>query len=67
MVVLGYGCRWFRASLHRRLSVFIHGVVVHRREEAIWGWRNCLGKDLLVHPYKWLRLDLVSPAPLFAV
>ena len=50
-------------GLHRRLSYFIHNVVVHRREEAIRGWRNWLSEDPLVHPYKWLRPDLVPPAP----
>ena len=60
----GFGV-WLQVvqGLHRRLSVFIHGAAVHRREEAIRGWRNCLREDPLVHPYKWLRLDLVSPAP----
>ena len=46
-------------GLHRRLSEFIHGVVVHRREEAIRGWRNWLREDPLVHPCRWLRPDLV--------
>ena len=32
--------------------------VVHRR-----GWRNWLREDPLVHPYRWLRPDLVPPAP----
>ena len=54
-------------GLHRRLSDFAHGVVVHRREEAIREWRNWLREDPLVHPYKWLRPDLVPPAPFFAV
>ena len=53
-------------GLHRWLSDFIHGVVVHRKEEAILGWRNWLREDPLVHPYKWLGPDLVLPA-LFAV
>ena len=51
------------SDVHRRLSDFIHAVVVHRRDEAIRGWRNWLREDPLVHPYKWLRLDLVPPAP----
>ena len=50
--------------LHRWLSDFIHGVVVHRREEAILEWRNWLREDHLFHPYKWLGPDLVLPAPL---
>ena len=49
-------------GLHRGLSDFIHRVVVHRREEALRGWRNWLREDPLVHPYKWLRPDLVHPA-----
>ena len=27
-------------GVHRRLSDFIHAIVVHRRDEAIRGWRN---------------------------
>ena len=50
-------------GLHRRLSDFIHAVVVHRREVAIRGWRSWLREDSFVHPYKWLRPDLVPPAP----
>ena len=38
-------------DLHCGLSNFIHGAVVHRRDEAIRRWR------------KWLRPDLVPPAP----
>ena len=38
-------------DLHRRLSDFIHRVVVHRRDEAIRVWRNWLREDPLVHPY----------------
>ena len=37
--------------------------MVHRRDEAIRRWRNWLREDPLVHPYKWLRPDLVPPAP----
>ena len=50
-------------GIHRRLSDFIHAIVVHRRDEAIRGWRNWIREDPLVHPYKWLRPDLVPPAP----
>ena len=49
--------------IHRRLCDFIHSIVVHRRDEAIRGWRNWIREDPLVHPYKWLRPDLVPPAP----
>ena len=59
---LGDFCRVV-GDLHRRLSNFIHSIVVHRRDEAIRVWRNWLREDPLVHPYKWLRPDLVLPAP----
>ena len=49
-------------DLHDRLSDFIHRVVVHRRDVAIFGWRNWLREDPLNHPCKWLRPDLVPPA-----
>ena len=51
-------------GVHRWLSDSIHGLVVHRRDEAIRVWRNWLREDPLVHPYKWLRPDMVLPAPL---
>ena len=51
------------AGVHRRLCDFIHQVVVHRRDEAIRGWRNWIREDPLVHPCRWLRPDLVPPAP----
>ena len=34
-----------------------------RREDAIRGWRGWLREDPFVHPYKWLRPELVPPAP----
>ena len=49
--------------IHRRLCDFLHSIVVHRRDEAIRGWRNWIREDPLVHPYNWLRLDLVLPSP----
>ena len=51
------------SGVHRRLSDFIHQVVIHRRDPAVRGWRNWIRKDSLVHPYRWLRPDLVPPAP----
>ena len=51
------------AGVHRRLCDFIHQVVVHRRDEAIQGWRNWIREDPLAHSYRWLRPDLVPPAP----
>ena len=50
------------SRVHRRLCGFIHQVVVHRRDEAIRWWRNWIREDPLVHPYRWLRPDLVPPA-----
>ena len=37
--------------------------MVHRRDEAISGWPNWIREDPVVHPYEWLRRDLVLPAP----
>ena len=51
------------AGIHRRFCDFIHRVVVHRRDEAVRVWRNWIREDPLVHPYRWLRPDLVPPAP----
>ena len=43
---LGIGAFFHAASdVHRRLSDFIHQVVVHRRDEAVRGWRNWLRED----------------------
>ena len=50
------------SDVHRRLCDFIHSIVVHRRGEATRG-RNGVREDPLVHPYRWLRSDLVPPAP----
>ena len=50
-------------DVHRRLSDFIHQVVVYRRDAAIRCWRSWIREDPLVHPYRWLRPDLVPPAP----
>ena len=58
---LGIGAFFDVASdVHRRLSDFIHQVVIHRRDAAIRGWRNWIQEDPLVHPYRWLRPDLVA-------
>ena len=54
-VVTGVGLGDFYhvvCGIHRRLCGFIHAVVVHRRDEAIRGWRNWVREDPLVHPYK---------------
>ena len=61
---LGIGALFEVASdVHRRLSDFIHQVVIHRRDAAIQGWRNWIREDPLVHPYRWRRPHLVPPAP----
>ena len=60
------GLGWFHevvGDLHGRLSDFIHGVVVHRRDEGIRSWRGWLREDPLVRPCRWLRPDLVPPLP----
>ena len=65
-VVRGMGIGAFHhavSDVHRRLSDFIHGVVIYRRDEAIRGWRNWIWEVPMVHPYRWLRPDLVPPAP----
>ena len=36
---------------------------MNRKDRAVQGWRAWLLEDPLVHPYKWLRLDLVLPSP----
>ena len=51
------------SDLRRRLSGFIHEVVVHRRDEAVRWWRNWAREDPLIHPCKWLRPDLIPPPP----
>ena len=61
---MGIGAFHHGASgIHRRLSDFIHAVVVCRRDEAIREWRNWIREDPMVHLYKWLRPDLVPFAP----
>ena len=55
------------SGIHHRLGDFIRSVVVHRRDEAIRGWRNWLREDPLVHPYKWLRPRFDSPSPFSSV
>ena len=47
------------SDVHHRLRDFIRAIVVHRRDEAISGLRNWIRKDHVVHPYRWLRPDLV--------
>ena len=51
------------SDVHRHLNDLIHQVVVHRRDDAFRGWRNWIREDPLVRSCKWLRPELVSPAP----
>ena len=50
------------ADIPHHLSDFIHAIVVHRRDEAIWEWRNWIREDPMVHPCKWLQPDLFPHA-----
>ena len=50
-------------GLYGRVSAFVKGLVAHRRSAGITAWRNWVREDPLVHPYKWLRADLVPPSP----
>ena len=59
LLVFGACVRCF----YSRLGEFLHGVVVHRRDESIRSWRNWILEDPLVHPYRWLQPDLVPPSP----
>ena len=64
-VVRGLGIGDFHrvvADIHHLLSDFIHAVVVHRRDEAIRGWRNWIREDPMVHPYKVASSRFGSPS-----
>ena len=51
------------AELHGRVSAFVKRLVAYRRSTGITVWRNWVREDPLVHPYKWLRADMVPPSP----
>ena len=60
------GLLGFQASVGEALDAitdFVKKVVVSRKESAIRDWRNWIMEDPVVHPYRWLRSDLVPPAP----
>ena len=46
---------------------FLHKVVVSRKDVAVRGWRSWMLEDGKVHPYRWLKPDLVTPVPFCAV
>ena len=48
------------------ITDFVKKVVISRKDFAIRKWRNWILEDPLVHPYRWLRSDLVPPAPFLA-
>ena len=52
---------WCDASIDK-ITEF-QQVVLHREDFAIGGWRSWVLEDPLVHPFWWLRPDLVPPAP----
>ena len=43
-------------ALQTGLGEFMHGVVVHRRDESIRSWCNWILEVSLVHLYRWLWL-----------
>ena len=45
------------------LDEFISQVASARRDAAILSWKRWLHEDPSSRPYKWLRPDLVLPAP----
>ena len=45
------------------ITDFVKKVVVSRKDFAVQGWRDWILEDPLVHPFRWLRSDLVPPAP----
>ena len=65
---MGIGAFYHAAyGIHRRLSDFIHAVVVCRRDEAVRGRRNWIREDPMVHPYRWLRPVLVPLSSISSV
>ena len=51
------------ASMHLGLDEFLQAIVRSRKDKAVQGWKTWLLEDPLVHPYQWLRPDLVPPSP----
>ena len=45
------------------LSEFVLKVVHSRQSARLQAWSNWIREDLTSHPYLWLRLEFVSPAP----
>ena len=48
---------------HDELHKLLHDFFVRRKDCAVRGWRAWILEDPLVHPYRWLRPDLVPLSP----
>ena len=53
----------FVAALRLGLGGFLRAVFRGRKDRAVQGWKAWLLEDPVVHPYSWLRPDLVPPSP----
>ena len=54
-------------ALYNRVVNYIRNIVIHRRDHNIKAWRAWVLEDRSSHPYRWLRPDLVPPAPILSV
>ena len=54
-------------ALYNRVVDYIRSIVIHRRDHNIRAWRAWVLEDRSSHPYRWLRPDLVLPAPILSV
>ena len=54
-------------ALYNRVGNYIRSVVIHRRDHNIKAWKTWVLEDRSAHPYRWLRPDLVPPAPILSV
>ena len=54
-------------ALYGQVVDFIRKIVAHRRDHNIMAWRTWVLEDRSSHPCRWLRPDLVPPAPILSV
>ena len=54
-------------ALYKSVVNYIRNIVIHRRDHNIKAWRAWVLEDRSSHPYRWLRPDLVPPAPILSV
>ena len=54
-------------KMYEELDRFLHGNVVHRKDKAVQGWMAWILEDPLVHPYRWLRPNVVPTSPFSTV